>query len=60
MCGGGGGGLGLSHLDESCAVQGVCVCVCLRVWTTQGRMDEELKTGGGGETGIAEVSQRSL
>lgn len=30
------------------------------VWTTQGRMDEELKTGGGGETGIAKVSQHSL
>lgn len=40
----------------------VCMCaiVCVCVWTTQGRMDEELKTGGGGETGIAEVSQRSL
>lgn len=44
------GGVGLSHLDESCAV---CMPVCVCVWTTQGRMDEELKTGGGGETGIA-------
>lgn len=50
------GGVGLSHLDESCAV---CVRVCA-CGQTQGRMDEELKTGGGGETGIAEVSQRSL
>lgn len=41
-------------------MQCVCVCVCALVWTTQGRMDEELKTGGGGETGIAEVSQHSL
>lgn len=29
-------------------------------WTAQGRIDEEPKTGGGGETGIAEVSQSSL
>lgn len=28
-------------------------------WTAQGRIDEEPKTGGG-ETGIAEVSQSSL
>lgn len=48
----------MSHVQ--CVYVCDCVCVCVRVWTTQGRMDEELKTGGGGETGIAEVSQRSL